>query len=89
MVRPITIEFAQKVIASSSVSTSGSGTRARSASAEASSKAAGQTMARVSSSGQNPRSMWYIPGWVIRNPRTLTPRSVARCLRASSSVRGP
>ena len=41
MVRPITIELAQKVIASSSVSTSGSGTRARSASAEASSKAAG------------------------------------------------
>ena len=35
-----------------------------------------------SSSGQKARSRWYIPGWVIRSPRTRTPRSVARCLSA-------
>ena len=29
------------------------------------------------------------PGVVIRSPRTRTPRSLARCLSASSSVRGP
>ena len=86
----ITIELAQKVLsASSSVSTSGSGTSASSAAADASSSADGQTSARRSSSGQKARSRWYIPGWVIRRPCTRTPRSVARCLSASSSVRGP
>ena len=49
----------------------------------------GTTSARRSSSGQKARSRWYIAGWAIRSPRTRTPRSVARCLSASSSVRGP
>ena len=85
-----TIELAAKVVsASSSVSTSGSGTSAISASADGPSSASGHTMARVSESGQKARSRWYIPGWVIRSPRTRTPRSAARCLSASSSLRGP
>ena len=87
---PSTMELAQNVeSASSSVITSGSGTWARSAAADSSSNAAGQTMARVEESGQKARSRWYIPGWVIRKPRTRMPRSWARCLSPSSSVRGP
>ena len=86
----MTIELAANVeSASSSVSTSGSGTSAITAAAEASSNAAGQTSARVESSGQNARSRWYIPGWVIRRPRTRVSSSIARCLSPSSSVRGP
>ncbi len=88
-VSPTTTELAQNVIASASSMTSGSGTSASSASAEASSKASGQTIARRSSSGQNARSRWYMPGWVILRPRTRTPSSVASALRPSSSVRGP
>ena len=79
MVEPITIELAQNVSsASASVSTSGSGTRSSSAAADSSSNAAGQTRARVELSGQKARSRWYIPGWVIRSPRTRMPRSAAR-----------
>ena len=62
-----------EVSPSSSVSTSGSGTRSSSAAAEASSYAAGQTIARVSSRGQKPMSMWYIPGCVIRTPADAHP----------------
>ena len=86
----MTIEFeANDERFSSSVSTSGSGTRSSSASAEAASSADGATIARRSSSGQKTRSKWYIAGCTIRKPRTVTPRSVARCFSASSSVRGP
>jgi len=87
--RPITIEFAQNVIASSSVIRTGSGTRSSRTSTLAASNAAGQMIARRWSSGQNARSRWYIPGCTMRTPVTPTCSSTARCLSASSSVRGP